>query len=81
MYQQPAVGHSLNDEPRQRTDQDGEGKGQPNGQSRRRHGQVDHIAAHHDDVAMGKVYQLYDAVHHAVSQCHQRVYTAQSQAV
>ena len=34
------------------------------------------IAAHHDQIAMGKVNQLDNPVYHAVSQRHQRIDTA-----
>ena len=45
------------------------------------HHEPGHIRAHHDDVAVGKVQQQDDAVHHAVAQSDQRVDAAQRQAV
>ena len=45
------------------------------------HDEPGHVRAHHDNVAVGKVQQQDDAVHHAVAQCDQCIDAAQRQAV
>ena len=39
------------------------------------------VAADHDDVAVGEVQHLGDAVNHCVAQCDDRVHAAQTDAV
>ena len=73
--QQAVISHPLDHHPRHGAGQNGRGNGQPQRQSQIDQDQIEHIAAHHDDVAMGKVDQLHDAVHHAVSQSHQGIDT------
>ena len=50
-------------------------------ESQRRRGREDHrVAAHHDKIAMGKVYKADYSVYHCVAQRNQRINAAQSQA-
>lgn len=44
-------------------------------------GKENNIAADHDDITMGKVQHLSDAVHHCVAQCDQSIHAAQADAV
>ena len=45
------------------------------------HDEPGHVCAHHDDIAVGKVQQQDNAVHHAVAQCDQCIDAAKGQAV
>ena len=45
------------------------------------HHEPGHVRAHHNDIAVGKVQQQDDAVHHAVAQCDQCIDAAQGKTV
>ena len=78
---QRLVGQPLNDDAQQGADDDCQqdrGQGVP---AQIIVGAEGHIAAHHDDIAVGEVQHLGDAVNHCVAQCDDGVYAAQADAV
>ena len=72
------VGQPLNDHAQRRTYRHGQHHRQPAGQAQVGHGAEGDVAAHHDDIAMGKVEHFGDAVHHGVPQGDDGVHAPQA---
>ena len=78
---QRGVGNLFDDHAQQRTGEDGGTDRRDRAEAQLVHDEPGHVRAHHDDVAMGKVQQQDDAVHHAVAQCDQCIDAAKGQAI
>ena len=77
---QRGIGHLVDDHTQRHTGQNRQHHGQQR-MNAGRNGQHGHIAAHHDDIAVGKVQQHDDAVNHTVAQGNQGIDAAQLKAV
>ena len=76
------VGQQLHQHAHAGADDDSGHHGQPSGNPRRHqhgNGEEQGIAAHHDEVAMGEVDELDDAVDHGIAQGDQGVHASQTQ--
>ena len=78
---QGAVGDALYRDAEQRADHHRQDDGQHRVHACRAEGKKDNIAADHDDIAVGEVQHLGNAVDHGIAQCDQCVDTAQTDAV
>ncbi len=75
------VGNFLDHDAQQRAGDDGGAHGGDRAEAQLVHDEPGHVSAHHNDIAMGKVQQQDDAVHHAVAQCDQCIDAAQGKTV
>ena len=75
------VGDLLDHNAQQRTGDDGGTHRRDRAKAQLIHDEPGHVRAHHDDIAVGKVQQQDDAVHHAVAQRDQCIDAAKGQTV
>lgn len=75
------VGDLFDHHAQQRTGDDGGAHSGDRAKTQLVHDEPGHVCAHHDDIAVGKVQQQDNAVHHAVAQCDQCIDAAKGQAV
>ena len=78
---QRGVGDLFDHDAQQRTGKDGGAHGGDRAKTQLVHDEPGHICAYHDNVAVGKVQQQDDAVHHTVAQSDQCIDAAKGQAV
>ena len=78
---QGGVGDLFDHHAQQRTGDDGGAHSGDRAKTQLVHDEPRHVCAHHDDIAVGKVQQQDNAVHHAVAQCDQCIDAAKGQAV
>ena len=78
---QRGVGDLLDHNAQQRTGDDGGAHSSDRAKAQLIHHEPGHVRTNHNDIAMGKVQQQDDAVHHAVTQCDQCIDAAKGQAV
>ena len=75
------VGDLLDHNAQQRAGDDGGAHSSDRAKAQLIHHEPGHVRTNHNDIAMGKVQQQDDAVHHAVTQCDQCIDAAKGQAV
>ena len=78
---QGGVGDLFDHHAQQRTGDNGGAHSSDRAETQLVHDEPRHVCAHHDDIAVGKVQQQDNAVHHAVAQCDQCIDAAKGQAV
>ena len=78
---QRGVGDLFDHDAQQRTGKDGGAHSGDRAQAQLVHDEPGHVCAYHDDVAVGKVQQQDNAVHHTVAQSDQCIDAAKGQAV
>ena len=78
---QRGVGDLLDHNAQQRAGDDGGAHSGDRAKAQLIHHEPGHVRTNHNDIAMGKVQQQDDAVHHAVTQCDQCIDAAKGQAV
>ena len=78
---QRGVGDLLDHNAQQRAGDDGGAHSSDRAKAQLIHHEPGHVRTNHNDIAMGKVQQQDDAVHHAVTQCDQCIDAAKGQAV
>ena len=77
---QRLIGQKFDEDAEQRTDKDAEQHGDEGRQAHLRNGDDAGVSADHDDIAVGKVQHLGDAVHHGVAQRDEGVNAAQTES-
>ena len=80
-FAQGAVGHTLHGNAQNGTHHHGQQHRHNGVEPERAECKKDHIAANHDDIAMGEVQHFSDTINHGITQCDQRVHTAQADAI
>ena len=78
---QRGVGDLFDHDAQQRADDDGGADGGHRAETKLVHHEPRHVRAHHNDIAVGKVQQQDDAVHHAVAQRDQCIDAAERKTV
>ena len=76
------VGQQFHQHSHTGADENGRHHGQPAGNPRRHHdgnNEKQRVAAHHNEIAVGKVNELDDPVDHGIAQSDQGVYAAEAQ--
>ena len=76
---QRLIRQKFDEDAEQRTDENADQHSDERRQTHLRHGDDAGIGADHDDIAVGKVQHLGDAVHHGVAQCDKRINAAQTE--